>query len=114
MSKISARRDMAIIAAVTLAAAVICVKFNLSEALLAWTRPRERLQLDEVPAVLLVVAVSLVWFSSDDTSRPIAAALAEGRRGAVGRGARAKSAVGAAVRGHAGGRTQGARARSAR
>lgn len=64
MSKISARRDMAIIAAVTLAAAVICVKFNLSEALLAWTRPRERLQLDEVPAVLLVVAVSLVWFSS--------------------------------------------------
>jgi signal transduction histidine kinase len=37
---------------------------SVSEALLRWTRPHERLQLDEIPGVLLVVAVSLIWFSS--------------------------------------------------
>jgi len=62
--KISARRDIALIAVVAVLAAVICVKFNLSEALLDWTRPFESLQLDELPAVLLVVAISLIWFSS--------------------------------------------------
>jgi hypothetical protein len=62
--KISARRDIVLIAVVAIVAAVICVKFNLSEALLKWTRPFERLQLDELPAVLLVVAISLIWFSS--------------------------------------------------
>jgi two-component system sensor histidine kinase UhpB len=53
-----------LIVVVTVIAAVVCVKFNLSEALLNWTRPFERLQLDELPAVLLVVAISLIWFSS--------------------------------------------------
>ncbi len=62
--KISARRDIVLIAALGVVAAVVCAKFNVSEALLAWTRPFERLQLDELPAVLLVIAVSLVWFSS--------------------------------------------------
>jgi two-component system, NarL family, sensor histidine kinase UhpB len=62
--KISARRDMVSIVVVAFAAAFLCAKFNLSEALLNWTRPFERLQLDELPAVLLVVAVSLIWFSS--------------------------------------------------
>jgi two-component system sensor histidine kinase UhpB len=62
--KISARRDIVLIAVVAIIAAVICVKFNLSEALLNWTRPFERLQLDELPAVLLVIAISLIWFSS--------------------------------------------------
>src|SRR5258708_5647640 len=62
--KISARRDMVLIAVIAIVAAVVCVKFNLSEALLKWTRPFERLQLDELPAVLLVVAISLIWFSS--------------------------------------------------
>jgi two-component system sensor histidine kinase UhpB len=62
--KISARRDIVLIVVVTVIAAVVCVKFNLSEALLNWTRPFERLQLDELPAVLLVVAISLIWFSS--------------------------------------------------
>jgi two-component system, NarL family, sensor histidine kinase UhpB len=60
----SARRDIVLIVVVTVFAAVVCVKFNLSEALLNWTRPFERLQLDELPAVLLVVAISLIWFSS--------------------------------------------------
>jgi two-component system sensor histidine kinase UhpB len=62
--RISARRDIVLIVVVTVFAAVVCVKFNLSEALLNWTRPFERLQLDELPAVLLVVAISLIWFSS--------------------------------------------------
>jgi two-component system sensor histidine kinase UhpB len=62
--KISARRDIVLIAVIAVFTAVVCVKFNLSEALLQWTRPFERLQLDELPAVLLVVAISLIWFSS--------------------------------------------------
>jgi two-component system sensor histidine kinase UhpB len=62
--KISARRDIVLIVLVAIVAALICAKFNLSEALLNWTRPFERLQLDELPAVLLVVAISLIWFSS--------------------------------------------------
>jgi glucose-6-phosphate-specific signal transduction histidine kinase len=62
--KISARRDIVLIVIVTVIAGFVCVKFNLSEALLNWTRPFERVQLDELPAVLLVVAISLIWFSS--------------------------------------------------
>jgi len=62
--KISARRDIVLIVVVAIVAAVVCAKYNLSEALLNWTRPFERLQLDELPAVLLVVAISLIWFSS--------------------------------------------------
>ncbi len=57
------RRDIAVVVGVTLAAAIICAKLNVSEALVIWTRPLERLQLDELPAVLLVLAVSLIWFS---------------------------------------------------
>src|SRR5450432_1609597 len=62
--KISARRDTLLIVAVAIIAAVVCAKFNLSEALLNLTRPFERLQFDELPAVVLVIAISLVWFAS--------------------------------------------------
>jgi two-component system, NarL family, sensor histidine kinase UhpB len=62
--KISARRDIVLVVLLAVFTAIVCVKLNVSEALLNLTRPRERLQLDEVPAVLLVIAVSLVWFSS--------------------------------------------------
>src|ERR1700722_9745760 len=62
--KISARRDIVLVVVLAVIAAIVCVKLNVSEAVLTWTRPRERLQLDEVPGVLLVVAVSLIWFSS--------------------------------------------------
>ncbi|HEY2634430.1 MAG TPA: ATP-binding protein [Steroidobacteraceae bacterium] len=62
--RIAARRDIVLIVAVAVVAAWVCAKFNLSEALLNWTRPFERLQLDELPAVLLVIAISLIWFSS--------------------------------------------------
>jgi len=62
--KMSARRDILLIVVVAIVAAFICAKYNLSEAMLNWTRPFERLQLDELPAVLLVIAISLIWFSS--------------------------------------------------
>jgi signal transduction histidine kinase len=62
--KISARRDIVLMVIVAIIAWFVCAKFNLSEALLNWTRPFERLQLDELPAVLLVIAISLIWFSS--------------------------------------------------
>jgi len=62
--KMAARRDAALISVISIAAAIICVKLDLSEALLGWTRLHERLQLDELPALLLVVACCLVWFSA--------------------------------------------------
>jgi two-component system sensor histidine kinase UhpB len=60
----SVRRDIVLMVIVAGAAAYACAKFNLSEALLNWTRPFERLQLDELPAILLVIAISLIWFST--------------------------------------------------
>jgi two-component system sensor histidine kinase UhpB len=62
--KISVRRDITLIVIFALIAAIVCIKFNFNETLLRWTRPFERLQLDELPAVLLVIAISLIWFSS--------------------------------------------------
>ena len=62
--KISARRDIALIVVMAIAAFYLSAKFNVSEALLEWTRPLERRQVDEIPGVLLVVAICLVWFSS--------------------------------------------------
>jgi glucose-6-phosphate-specific signal transduction histidine kinase len=62
--RISARRDMVLLVVVAAIAAFVCVRFNISEALLTWTRPLERLQLDELPPILLVIAVSLIWFAS--------------------------------------------------
>jgi two-component system, NarL family, sensor histidine kinase UhpB len=59
-----ARRDAAVVIAATLLAAVICAKFDFGEALARWTRPYERLQLDELPLILLVMAICLIWFSS--------------------------------------------------
>jgi two-component system, NarL family, sensor histidine kinase UhpB len=64
MNKTSARRDIVVVICVSLLAAIIFVKFDVSEALNKWTLPLERLQLDELPGVLLVVAVTLLWFSS--------------------------------------------------
>ncbi len=62
--KMSARRDIFLIVVIAIIAACLCAKYNLSEALLKWTRPLERLQLDEAPAVLLIIAICLVWFAS--------------------------------------------------
>lgn len=51
------------VALVTACAAILCAWFNLSELLVNWTRSYERYQLDELPGVLLVLAVCLSWFS---------------------------------------------------
>src|SRR6202166_2521001 len=64
MKTVSVRRDIVLMVIVAGAAAFACAKFNLSEALLKWTRPFERVQLDELPAVVLVIAICLIWFAS--------------------------------------------------
>jgi two-component system, NarL family, sensor histidine kinase UhpB len=92
----SARRDAAVVILVSLAAAIVCVELNVSEALARWTRPHERLQLDELPGILLVVAVCLIWFSARryfeakrqlslrrEVENKLASALAENQRLAV-------------------------------
>jgi two-component system, NarL family, sensor histidine kinase UhpB len=63
-TKNTARRDMALIVVISAAAAFVCVRFDVSEALLGWTRQHERLQVDELPGILLVVAICLIWFST--------------------------------------------------
>jgi len=62
--KTSPRRDVVVVVLVTLLAAIICVKFDASEAIARWTKPMEHLQLDELPGVLLVLATALAWFAS--------------------------------------------------
>jgi len=59
----AARWDFAIVVLVTTGAAILSTRLNLSEALLRWTRPHENLQLDELPGVLLVLAVCVFWFA---------------------------------------------------
>jgi two-component system, NarL family, sensor histidine kinase UhpB len=59
-----ARRDAAVVIGATLLAAMVCARFDVGEAVARWTRPYERLQLDELPMILLVMAIGLIWFSS--------------------------------------------------
>jgi two-component system sensor histidine kinase UhpB len=59
----TARRDALTVTALSIIAALLCARFNISELLLAWTRPAERYQLDELPVALLVLAIGLVWFA---------------------------------------------------
>lgn len=61
--RFAARRDLAVVVLLTAIAAVASAKLNLSEAVIGWARPRERFQLDELPGVLLVLAICLLWFS---------------------------------------------------
>jgi two-component system sensor histidine kinase UhpB len=59
-----AKRDAAVVIAATLLAALLCARFDVGEAVARWTQPYERLQLDELPLILLVMAIGLIWFSS--------------------------------------------------
>jgi two-component system sensor histidine kinase UhpB len=59
----AARRDGLIVIALSIGTVLLCTRFNISELLLSWTQPRERYQLDELPVVLLVIALCLVWFA---------------------------------------------------
>ncbi len=57
-------RDAAIVVAVTAVAALLCVRFDVSEMIRSWTAPWESIQLDELPGILLVLAVALAWFAA--------------------------------------------------
>jgi two-component system, NarL family, sensor histidine kinase UhpB len=57
-------QDTVVVAFATAVMAILCVQFDFSEALRRWTAPWERFQLDELPAVLLVLAAGLAWFAA--------------------------------------------------
>ena len=59
-----ARRDVVWIVAATVDFAVFCASLELSETVLASTRPHERLQLDGFPGILLLQALALAWYAS--------------------------------------------------
>jgi glucose-6-phosphate-specific signal transduction histidine kinase len=56
-------QDAAVVALATAVMAALCVEFDFSEALRRWTEPWERFQLDELPAVLVVLAAGMAWFA---------------------------------------------------
>jgi two-component system, NarL family, sensor histidine kinase UhpB len=56
-------RDAILVAGITVAAAALCAHFNVTEKLRHLTAPYEWLQLDELPSVVLVLAVGLAWFA---------------------------------------------------
>jgi two-component system, NarL family, sensor histidine kinase UhpB len=58
----ASRRDLACVLAGTVIFFALSAAFELSEKVLALTRPWERYQLDELPGVLLFLAVALSWF----------------------------------------------------
>lgn len=71
----SAWRDAAVVAALTLAAALLCTQFNVAELLRGLSAPWEWLQLDELPIILLVLTAGLTWFAARryrDAGRQIA------------------------------------------
>jgi two-component system, NarL family, sensor histidine kinase UhpB len=57
-------QDSLVVALTTAVMAALCVQFDFSEALRRWTAPFERFQLDELPAVLVVLAAGLAWFAA--------------------------------------------------
>src|SRR5512139_150326 len=56
-------RDAVIVGLVTIACSAVSAYFELSEWLFVRTRPWEAVQLDELPATLVVLTLGLVWFS---------------------------------------------------
>ena len=57
------RRDLLIVVVLTLATYALSIKFELSEKLVPVTRSFEKYQIDELPVVLIVMLLSMVWFS---------------------------------------------------
>ena len=57
-------QDALLVACATVVMGALCVAFNFSEALRRWTEPWERFQLDELPAVLVVLSAGLAWFAA--------------------------------------------------
>ena len=60
---LTATRDGLIVVALTVVTAALCARFDVSELLHRWTAPWERIQLDELPAICLVLALGLCWFA---------------------------------------------------
>ncbi|RZF27842.1 two-component sensor histidine kinase [Paraburkholderia sp. UYCP14C] len=56
-------RDLGWVVAVTVLAAVLGARFDLSEKIYRFTRGMERFQLDELPGALLVLSIALAWFA---------------------------------------------------
>jgi signal transduction histidine kinase len=59
----AARRDFAWLVLAMVAVALASIHFEVSEMLLSWSRPWERYQLDELPGILLCLAIGLAWFA---------------------------------------------------
>jgi two-component system, NarL family, sensor histidine kinase UhpB len=59
----SVRRDLACVLAVTVFAAVLCMRLDVGELTYSLTRRFERFQLDEFPPTLVVLALGLAWFA---------------------------------------------------
>src|SRR5689334_21463567 len=57
------RRDIAMVVAVPVAAALLAAYFELNERVFSFTRQYEQLQLDEWPIVVFVLALALMWLS---------------------------------------------------
>jgi two-component system, NarL family, sensor histidine kinase UhpB len=57
-------QDALVVAFATALMAALCAQFDFSEALRRWTAPWERFQLDELPAVLVVLAAGMAWFAA--------------------------------------------------
>src|SRR5262245_30212274 len=63
LERLTARRDLLLVAIVTLSVLTLAVHFELSESVLAVTRRFEHLQLDELVLTLLALSLSLTWFA---------------------------------------------------
>ena len=59
----SVRRDLLVVAAVTLSTFVLSSAFELNEWVEKLTGPHEAYQVDELPLTILAMAVALTWFS---------------------------------------------------
>lgn len=59
----TARRDLVLLTGGAVVFALLSVRLELSEHLLAWARPHERYQVDELPGVLLFIACGLAWYA---------------------------------------------------
>ena len=55
--------DFALVVIATVLFAMVSAHFELGETISAWTHPRERYQLDELPGALLVTALGGAWFA---------------------------------------------------
>jgi len=85
--------DIAAVVLATVVSIVACAQMNLSEVLRRWAAPWERIQLDELPVILLVLTLGLAWIAvrryreagrellqRKAAERQLSAALADNRR----------------------------------